>query len=323
MSLVLETVNDVASHYKKNSAVMFSPQDLAYWRPYTSLVKMAQTSLMSLSSVRERHVMVDSHKVSYWDIGSKAKEPLVLLHGFGASKEKWAFLIPLLQAKYRILVPDVPGFGRSHFYSDADYSLPKQASRLNEWLDQIGVQHYHLVGNSMGGGIAALMATTHQYNDVGRVKSLTLMNAAGVAGENRSPFENKLLDGENVLIPNNLQEVKQLFDNTTHEMSFSLKTMLAFFMANEFSHRYLVNHHLFNQLIDSTGEVLLCLKDIEIPTLVMWGAHDKVLDPSCSRVFAEQIPHAKTHILDDVGHLPMLESPRRCASILHRFFGQQ
>ncbi|OUS27072.1 hypothetical protein A9Q99_17885 [Gammaproteobacteria bacterium 45_16_T64] len=323
MSLALETINDVASNYRRNSRVTLKPQDLAHWRPYMSLVRMAQTSLMSLSNVRERHVIVDSHKLSFWDIGSRDKEPLVLLHGFGANKENWAFLFPWLQTKYRILIPDVPGFGRSYFYSDADYSLPKQADRLNEWLDQIGVRHYHLVGNSMGGGIAALMAATHKHNDVSRVKSLTLMNAAGVAGENSSPFENKLLDGENVLIPNSLREVKQLFDSTTHEMSFSFKTMLTFFMTNEMRHRYLVNHHLFNQLIDSAGEVLLSLKDVDVPTLIMWGAHDKVLDPSCSQVFAAEIPHAKTAILDDVGHLPMLERPRRCASMLHRFFTQQ
>ena len=108
---------------------------------------------------------------------------LVMLHGFTGSKENWYPLADHLRGRYRLLIPDLPGWGESERQPDADYGYGAQAARVADFIAQLagtddGVV---LLGHSMGGGIAAVLAGTQPR----RVESLVLMDAAGVTFDNR------------------------------------------------------------------------------------------------------------------------------------------
>jgi 3-oxoadipate enol-lactonase len=84
-------------------------------------------------------------------------EPVLLIHGLGSSGDDWAFQLPALASRYRLVVPDLPGAGRSP-RPRGRYSIADFASALWHLLDQLGHERAHLVGFSLGGAVALEMA---------------------------------------------------------------------------------------------------------------------------------------------------------------------
>lgn len=319
MSAVLQSFTDLQEQYIKNSTVIIDRNHLQAWQPRRSIWTIVQALTPLLPSAKIRKSWVDGHWVYYLEAGSEQKETLVLLHGFGSNKENWLFLLPLLVRRYRLLIPDIPGFGQSCFVADKSYNLADQSRRLVHWLSGIGVSNVHLVGNSMGGAIAAKMSADFYAQEIGLIKSLTLMNAAGGVAASKSEFELGLLQGRNFLIPKIPEDVDVLFRKTTHRLPALVQWFLTRSLATDMCHRYSINHHIFRQLIASTHDAYLDFEKVEVPTLILWGDQDKVLDASSIDMINAAIPHAKVKILKEVGHLPMLETPRKCAAALDRF----
>lgn len=123
----------------------------------------------------EKFTKVKSHKIRYIESGSNSKRVLVLVHGLGASAERWEYVIPELSKKYRIIAPDLPGFG----YSDKpslDYTPQFFAKFLSDFLETIGVNHCSMIGSSLGGQIAAEYAI--RYHE--KIENIILVSPAGV-----------------------------------------------------------------------------------------------------------------------------------------------
>ena len=95
------------------------------------------------------YIKVGTLHVRYWDVG-RGDKTLVFLHGFGGSVEAWSFTIHRLEEKYRCIIVDMPGFGRTDKPLDAPYTYPYFASFLHDFLSQMHVQQFILVGHSMG-----------------------------------------------------------------------------------------------------------------------------------------------------------------------------
>lgn len=259
---------------------------------------------------------VDGHRIQYWDTGESGKPVLVLLHGFGSSKENWSYLVPFLRAQYRVLAPDLPGFGNSSFRTDCDYRMESQAERIASWLAQLGVSQFRLAGSSMGGAISALIAARHP----ALVTGLCLMNSAGAPATRMSMLEAGILAGKNYLIAENRADAVRLFQVCFHSNKHLLGAVFAFLMAGDMRHRSALNHAIFGDLVRSLETTYLSLPSIEAPTLVLWGDSDQVLNVSCVDAFLDQIPHARAMVLPETGHLPMIEKPRDTATVLQAFW---
>lgn len=102
-------------------------------------------------------------------------ETIVMLHGAMADKSSWTRLARYLAPRFLLLIPDLPGHGKSGADLDLCYSIGAQAERLRELLSTLGIGPVHLIGNSMGGTIAARLAATAPH----LVASLVLIDAAG------------------------------------------------------------------------------------------------------------------------------------------------
>ncbi len=292
------------------------PERVANWR-YRSVLPLLNRLHSPVTGLVKQHMRVDGHRLVWLEGGNRLGEPVVLLHGFGASKENWLPLLPFLAKRYHLFLLDLPGWGESQFHPEARYGMDEQVARVAAWLPAAVCRPAHVVGSSMGGGIAGLLAGRHSE----WVRSLTLMNAAGVAGKQHTPFELGLMQGRNGLIAHNL---KGVFDLLAMTMSSRiLAALMAPAMSGDLISRRHVNEHLFRQLLALDPDPALpAFSNVKMPALVIWGRNDRVLHVSCTEVFQTLIPHAHVRILDHIGHLPMVEVPRVTARLLRKHWRQ-
>lgn len=312
----LDFIHNVGSEFLARAHVP-NEKALRAWRPSGLLWPMLRDIQGRALGLRKRTRIIDGKRVVWLQGGNPKGTPVVLLHGFGASKENWLTLLPLLTQRYSLYVPDLPGWGESHFCYDKTYSIDAQVERVAEWMSAVLPGHAHLVGSSMGGTIAALVAARHP--DL--LCSLTLMNAAGVQGAVMSPFEKALLRGKNTLVAQSTLDVAKVIQAVTHRNKAVLTATLTPLMSQMMVPRKKVNQHMFIQLMQSPpSQSQPSIKDIQTPTLIMWGDRDRIIDVSCVETFAQLIPHAEIKLLRDVGHLPMLEVPSLTSRCLRRFW---
>ncbi|TLX86184.1 MAG: alpha/beta hydrolase, partial [Thaumarchaeota archaeon] len=126
--------------------------------------------------------------LDYNNFSLKKKEILVLLHGIGASAERWAKVIPFFYEHFRIIVPDIIGFG----YSDkptVEYNLPFFVKFLKDFLNSLGVKKTSIVGSSLGGLVAAEFAI----KDNNMVIKLILVSPAGTMKTSTKTLEEYIL----------------------------------------------------------------------------------------------------------------------------------
>jgi len=293
---------------------------LRQWKPSGLAWPLLREVQRLATGMRRRSASVDGHRMVWMEGGAARGEPVLLLHGFTSSKENWLLMLPFLLQRYRVYVPDLPGWGESEFRYGAGYSLDQQVARLAQWARRTLPAAAHVAGSSMGGAIAGLLAARHPE----QVATLTLMNSAGMRGERLSPFERGLLEGRNGLLAGRFGEVVQLLESTVERNRTTLPLALAPLMWGEFVRRRPVNLHLFAQMLEQppTAE-LPGIAAIATPTLVLWGEQDRILDVSCTEAFRLAIPHAQVKRLEGVGHLPMMEAPWLTARRLRRFWEQQ
>lgn len=293
------------------------PRDLLRWKPSGFAWPILREMQGRAAGLQKRECEVDGQRFVWLEGGAAGATPVVLLHGFGASKENWLPLLPFLARRHRLFIPDLPGWGESEFRYEKSYGLDHQVERLAHWLQQHVPAGAHLVGSSMGGAIAGFLAARH----APLVGTLTLMNAAGVRGTEASEFEQRLMQGENLLVTNSLADVFRLFTLVTERNRHLIAAALGPVMGGQMVARRHVNTHLFHQLVGMPPqESLPGMTAIGAPTLVLWGEQDRVLHVSCADTYQQLIPHARVKLLRGVGHLPMVEAPAVTARNLQRFW---
>src|SRR5690606_26023021 len=253
-----------------------------------------------------RQSRVDGHKLCYWEVGQADRPTVVLVHGFGASKDNWLRLIPRLARYYHLLIPDLPGFGESSFHSRARYTYQRQAQRLAEWYRSLELKPAHWVGSSMGGAICAVLAANH----ADQVASVCLMNAAGVADTNQSPMMNGWLEGQNALIPGSASEVSRLFQLTTHRHQQLWARVMPPLLSKAMIHRHSVHRHIFRDMLTPGAAMPPVPQQVHTPTLITWGDQPNILDVSSTGVVTGLIPPAALKAPRDSGQLPLLAAPR-------------
>ncbi len=124
------------------------------------------------AGLRERRIEVHGQSVPYLVGGRGA--PLLLVHGFTASKETFSDISRFLTPHFRVYALDLPGFGDATRAQDADYSMEAQVEHVHAFIQSLGLGKVHAGGNSMGGGIVALLAGTYPQD----VASVWLIDAA-------------------------------------------------------------------------------------------------------------------------------------------------
>ena len=257
---------------------------------------------------------IDGTLIHYVDEGEGI--PLVLLHGTGASLHTWDFWAERLKDKYRVIRITLPGFGLSGPRSDKKYKIKDYVNLLESFVSQIGIEKFHLVGNSLGGSVAWLYTSFYDK----KVKKLILVNSSGFEFD-QIPFVIRLARNNylNFLIkktsPKFLikKSLKEVFydDNLISKSIINRYYKLNLRKGNRqaFIDRALINY------IDNTAR----LKKINIPTLILWGQNDEWINVKFAQKFKTMIKGSRVSIMNETGHIPMEERPFESLKIVEAF----
>jgi pimeloyl-ACP methyl ester carboxylesterase len=261
--------------------------------------------------VRKEIVLPDGLRYVYLEGGRG--EPLMLLHGFGADKDNFVRVAGYLTPRYHLVVPDLPGFGEAARPPEADYSPLAQAERLRALARALGLGNLHLGGSSMGGGIAMTWAALHPEE----VESLWLLDPAGVWSVPPRALEayRKRMGREPLLVRSGA-ELKQTLDFAMSRPLFIPQPMIDV-LARPRIKNYDLESRILRQIRADSMERRV--QGLATPALIVWGAEDHVLDPASAEVLHKLLPNSRLIIMPGVGHIPMLERPRKSAEDYFQF----
>jgi pimeloyl-ACP methyl ester carboxylesterase len=230
--------------------------------------------------------------------------PLLFLHGAGAGG-RWLTFQDRLAERLTVLAPSHPGHGGSPAAEWIEH-ISDLAFHYLDFLDTLGLHGVHVVGASFGGWIAAEMATMAS----ARLASLTLIDPVGIKVEGWIyPF---LFGME---LP---QIVATVFHNPMAAMALapadmSLDTIALLHRQNTALARVAWNPYLYNPLLRRR------LARISTPTLLCWGAHDRLAPLACAEAWRKEIPGAVLRVFPESGHVPHLEEPEAVAAAVMEF----
>jgi len=265
------------------------------------------------AGAEQRFIDVDGRRWGYLEAGDGP--PLLLLHGFTGSKENWLPVVDALSRDFRVLAPDLPGWGFGDAPSQPPFGYAADAARLGRFIAAVaGDGPVHLVGHSMGGGIAAVLAGTQPQ----RVDTLVLMDAAGVAFDNR--FAQEVLSGGH---PFGVAGREDL-DRYMH-LVFDDPPWLPWPVDRALIERRIANEPFERQVLAAiSGEPgglapEQAAPSIRAPTLLLWCRDDRVVDLTAAERYASLIPDTRTVLLDGCNHMPMMEQPAATVEALRQF----
>lgn len=246
----------------------------------------------------------------YVDIGSGDAPPVVFVHGLGGNWQNWLENLPSVAEGRRALALDLPGFGESEM-PRWEVSISRYADAVEAWLERVGVGHVAVVGNSMGGFISAELAIRHRE----RVERLTLAAAAGISSTNlrRRPTMTvaRLSVATGALIASRSREI------------VSRERLRHLVLSPVVRHPRRMRPDLLFEIMRGSGkpayldalEALMGydfrdrLSRIRCPTLVVWGRDDVLVPVEDAEEYERLIPRARRVVMEDTGHVPMLERP--------------
>jgi len=276
---------------------------------------LLRTVERSVGGLKQHSIDVKGLRIEYLE-GGKG-DALVLLHGFGANKDNWTRIGKYLTPHFRVIAPDLTGFGESSPAPDNDYAISIQAERVKAFVMALGIKSLHLGGSSMGGNIAGVYASNYPEE----VKSLLLIAPSGVASSDPSEMNRRLMDGKpNPLVAESIEDYERLLDFVFVKRPFIPRPIKKLLIQEAIEHQPL-NSKIFKQLHSSRDvqPLEILLNGVTVPTLIVWGSHDRVLHVSGAKILEAVIPNARAEVLDAVGHLPMIEKPEETAGLYLSF----
>lgn len=280
------------------------------------VVDSALSLEQKISRLERKSIQIDGHDIAYLEGGNG---PVILmLHGITADSGNWTRFARHFSDRYRVIIPDLPGFGRSSRIDSASYSIPKQAERIQALMQAFGVKQFHLVGNSMGGYIGAYYAATHPE----QVLTLGLFDAAGVDSPQKTDFMQQLYAGNNLMLPKDREDFRRVLKLVMEEPPFIPDYVLDVLADRAVEHKPF-NAKVFAELRQQELNLAPLLPQVKAPTLLLWGDKDRIIDMSSIPVFQQNLTQAKTSVvvMPNVGHLPMLERPGETAKHYQAFIG--
>lgn len=245
--------------------------------------------------------------------GPDNAEAVVMIHGYSADKDVWLRFARHFTADYRVIIVDLAGHGETPYDPALRHDSRSQGERVLAMMDSLGIRQAHLIGNSMGGFIAARLAHDHPE----RVRSATLIDAAGITPPEPSVMGRMLAQGDNPFLFSDREGFRRFYPMTMAKAPWVPGITLDW-LADQYIARRAQLTRIFADF-HATGLLDGQLAGIRVPTLVMWGAQDQLVSPTAAGVWCPGIPGCQHVTYDDLGHMPMVEDPTRSAADVRRF----
>ncbi len=277
----------------------------------------------------QRWLYVDGSPVNVVELGperdASGKQPLVFVHGLSGSWPNWLEQLPVFAAERRVITLDLPGFGHSPMPRQT-ITISGYARLLDSLLGELGIDAAAVVGNSMGGFIAAELAIAFPQ----RVERLVLVSAAGLSTYNHR--------GSMTALPamRRLERVLMASGAWTASKSDEVvrrARLREAVLGVVVRHPERLDAALAAEQVRGAGkpgfiqgleavldyDVRERLREIACPTLIVWGDGDRLISVHDADVFAELTPNSRKVVFGDTGHMAMLERPEAFNALLEEF----
>ena len=259
--------------------------------------------------VQENFIKVEENKIRYLESGN-SEDTLVLIHGLGASAERWDQVMPIFAKNYHVVVPDLIGFG----YSDkpmVDYTPDFFSDFLAKFFESAGINCPYLIGSSLGGQITAEFASKNPNN----IEKLVLVSPAGVMKQSTPALDAYIMAA---LYPNenSAKNAFEMMEGSGNEVD------------QKIIHGFIERMQLPNAKL-AFMSTILGLKNAEIitkklqliqtPTMIIWGSDDPVIPIQHADEFVSSIKDCRFYRMDGCGHTPYVQDPSNFATAVMEF----
>lgn len=230
-------------------------------------------------------------------------EPLVLLHGLFGALSNFKDLFDHFKSRYKVIIPMLPLFDLG-----LDTGVGALAKYVQKFIETRQFDQVHLMGNSLGGHVGLIYTLHHQE----KVKTLTLTGSSGL-------FENGM--GETYPKRGDYEFIRKKTELTFYDPTVATKELVDEVYA-------IVNNRLKAIKIIALAKSAIRnnlseeLRDIKVPTCLIWGNNDTITPPMVAEEFKKLLPNSELHWVDKCGHAPMMEVPGEFNRILAAFLEQ-
>jgi pimeloyl-ACP methyl ester carboxylesterase len=242
-----------------------------------------------VENLEENILIISKGKLfyTYYKSNNIKNKNLIFLHGLGASSKTWSRVASILPTKYNLYFIDLLGHGRS----DApiiDYNIKLQVDVINEFINNLSLSNVYLIGHSYGGWIAATYAAISKFP----LRGLVLVDSAG-------------LDiNFNLITPKESLALKEKMYYQIMKIDGNRSYVIKNILDSEFNKEWL------------TEEIL---NKINIPTLIIWGENDKIINTKYAEIFNKRIKNSKSKIIKNAGHNVHYTNPDEFVELLLDF----
>lgn len=256
---------------------------------------------------------VDGVRIHYQEAGDENAPPIILIHGFISSNLLWShILLPLANAGFRVIAPDLPGYGYSDKPRDARYTIDEQARAIQRLMDRLGIGTATIVGASYGGAIAATLALDYPErvnklilvgtvsNDEAKKKLFLRISRFPIVGDIVTP----LFLGSRWILRKRMQNMYRRMGKPINERMVASRHHL---LATANTHRAMIRtaRHWSATRIEREASL------IRQPTMLVWGDEDDHIPLDHAIRLRDAIPNARLIVFRNCGHLPPAEYPER------------
>jgi pimeloyl-ACP methyl ester carboxylesterase len=264
---------------------------------------------------------VDGEKIHYQEAGKLHATPLILIHGFASSTLVWSkVFLNLAEAGYRVIAPDMLGYGYTSKPRNGPYTIEGQAQMITGLMDQLGIDKASIVGSSYGGAVAATIAL--DYPD--RVEKLTLIGAVN----NNEPLRFKLMRLFSARVVGDV--VSPLLIGSRRLLRMRMKRV---YDRHEWvlDERRVDARHLPLRAAETHRAIIRTVRGwdadrisrdahlIRKPTLLLWGENDQEIPLADGKRLHHQIPGSRLIVFQECGHLPHEEYPEEFVEVISNF----
>jgi pimeloyl-ACP methyl ester carboxylesterase len=264
---------------------------------------------------------VDGVRVHYQEAGDEQAPPVILIHGFISSNLVWSpILLSLARKGFRVIAPDLPGYGYSDKPADARYTIAEQARAIIGLMDELQIKKAMVVGASYGGAIAATMAIDYPErveklilvgavsNDDAKKNFLLRVSCLPLIGDIATP----LFLGSRWILRKRMQNMYRRMQKPINERMIAARHHL---LATANTHRAMIR----TARAWSANRIQREASLIRQPTMLVWGDADDHIPLTNAFRLRDMIPNAKLIVFRNCGHIPPAEHPEKFVEAVAEF----
>ncbi len=270
------------------------------------------------TSKRLQNLNVRGMRIQVAEWGDPSAPPVVLIHGLLVNHQEFAYIAPILARQFRVIAPDLPGFGGSEKPSPKSYAYTRAAfaETIADVMSALSIPRAHVIGHSMGGGVAITLAADRP--EV--VDRLTLIDAASFPFPLPLKGRLPLLPGVGPFLFKKLYTRAVFIDYFKNNVwngnpKMAMDDVLAFYRDFDPPDARDAAYAAYCATVD-TADLQPRIARVRAPTLVVWGDSDRIFPVSLGHRLARAIQGARLQVVSDCAHAPAEQYPEITAEMV-------